>query len=27
LSPVEKAYFESIKDIQKKIERGEKENE
>jgi len=27
LSPVEKAYFESIKAVQKKIEKGEKENE
>jgi hypothetical protein len=27
LSPVEKAYFESIKAVQKKIERGESENE
>jgi len=27
LSPVEKAYFESIKAVQKKIERGGKENE
>ncbi|MFA5640349.1 MAG: virulence RhuM family protein [Bacteroidales bacterium] len=27
LSPVEKAYFESIKNIQEKIERGEGENE